>query len=203
MATYGSDKGHPENKSRHNYTHVYYNLFTPIRHETLRIFELGIGSNNTSIRSNMGVNGRPAASLRAWRDFFPKGYVFGADIDVFCVMTEPRLKTYYCDQTNPEIIKQMWNHDSLLKDEFDILIEDGLHTFPANVCFFENSHWKLKKGGVYVIEDIEKKYFTDWQGQIVLWKEKYGTQYDFRLVELTPPSATTTDNNLLLIQRIE
>ena len=37
---------------------------------------------------------------------------------------------------------------------FDIIIEDGLHTFEANKCFFENSIHKVKRGGIYIIEDI-------------------------------------------------
>lgn len=203
MSKYGSDKGHPTNKSRHNYTHIYSALFHPVRMEPIRLFELGIGSNNPTIRSNMGVQGRPAASLKAWRDFFQKGFIFGADIDVFCLMTEHRLKTYYCDQTNPDIIQKMWSHDPLLADEFDILIEDGLHTFEANVCFFENSCHKLKKGGVYIIEDIEGKLLQKWTSQIQVWKDKYGQKYEYRFLEVKPPNISVTDNNLLLIQRIE
>jgi hypothetical protein len=203
MANYGSDKGHPENKSRHNYTQLSNAVFSGYRTTPIRLFELGIGSNNTKIQSNMGPGGRPGASLRAWRDYFPKGSIYGADIDVFCIMTENRLKTYYCDQTNPVSIQNMWNHDPQLYDEFDILIEDGLHRFDANVCFFENSCWKLKQGGVYVIEDIEKNTVQRWETQISLWKQTYGTRYEYRLLELPPPSPQTTDNNVLLIQRIE
>lgn len=203
MAKYGSDKGHPDNKSRHNYTYIYDGLFSEYRKKPIRLFELGIGSNNTSIQSNMGPGGRPGASLRAWRDYFQNASVFGADIDVFCIMTENRLKTYYCDQTNPAIIQNMWNHDPILHEEFDIVIEDGLHTFDANVCFFENSCFKLKTGGVYVIEDIEKKLVSRWETQIETWKQKYGAKYEYRVLEIPPPNPQTTDNNVLLIQRIE
>jgi len=203
MAKYGSDKGHPDLKSRHNYTYVYYSLFSPIRNEPIRLFELGIGSNNPKIPSNMSVRGRPGASLRAWRDFFPKSTIFGADIDVFCLMTENRLKTFYCDQTNPVIIRNMWQHDSLLHDEFDIIIEDGLHTYDANKCFFESSCHKLKKGGVYCIEDIETKNLSKYYELVEQWKSLYGEKYIYRLLEIKPVNQSVTDNNLLLIQRIE
>ena len=43
-------------------------------------------------------------------------------------------------------------------DGFDIIIDDGLHEFHANKCFFENSIEKLNPGGFYIIEDIGKKY---------------------------------------------
>lgn len=203
MLKYGSDKGHPENKSRHNYTHVYSALFEPIRKNSIRLFELGIGSNNSAIPSNMSTRGRPGASLRAWREYFPKGSIFGADIDVFCIMTENRLKTYYCDQTKPEVIANLWQHDPLLHEEFDILIEDGLHTFEANRCFFEASCHKLKVGGVYCIEDIETKNLLKFAELIETWKQAYGARYQYRLLKLAPSNTSVTDNNLLLIQRIE
>lgn len=200
---YGSDKGHPQNKSRHNYTHVYSALFELVRYQPIRLFELGIGSNNTAIPSNMGNRGRPAASLRAWRDYFKNGTIFGADIDIFCLMTEPRLKTYWCDQTKPEMIQKLWFHDPLLHDEFDIIIEDGLHTFEANKCFFENSCHKLKKGAVYCIEDIETMRLSNYKELVESWKSMYGTKFIYRLLELKPSDSKVTDNNLLLIQRIE
>jgi hypothetical protein len=203
MSNYGSDKGHPENKSRHNYTHVYSSLFEPVRNQPIRLFELGIGSNNPSIPSNMSIRGRPGASLRAWRDYFPKGNIYGADIDIFCLMTESRMKTFWCDQTKPEMIEKLWFHDPVLHDEFDILIEDGLHTYDANKCFFENSCHKLKIGGVYCIEDIETKQVPRYKDLIETWKGNYGSKFVYRLLELKPTNLAVTDNTLLLIQRIE
>lgn len=203
MAKYGSDKGHPENNARHNYTHFYSALFHPVRNEPVRFFELGIGSTNTAIPSNMSSRGKPGASLRAWRDYFPNGMIYAADIDVFCLMTEERLKTFWCDQTKPDIIQKMWQHDPVLHDEFDIILEDGLHTFDANICFFENSRHKLKVGGIYIIEDIETKNLTRFKTQIESWQTNFGSQYQYRLLELNPKNLSVTDNNLLIIQRIE
>jgi hypothetical protein len=91
----------------------------------------------------------------------------------------------------------------LLHDEFDIIIEDGLHTFEANKCFFENSCQKLKQGGVYSIEDIETANLSKYKQLIESWKLKYGTKFTYNLVELKPTNLKVTDNNLLLIQRIE
>ena len=50
MGNYGSDKGN-ENLtiSPYNYTTLYYKLFSPRRYENLRIFELGLGTNNINI----------------------------------------------------------------------------------------------------------------------------------------------------------
>jgi len=49
------------NKNSHNYTILYDNLFKNIRNNKLRVFELGLGTNNPNIPSSMGENGKPGA----------------------------------------------------------------------------------------------------------------------------------------------
>ena len=50
------------------------------------------------------------------------------------------------------------------RKNFDIII-DGIHDYKGNINFFENSIEYLKKGGVYIIEDVNiyvdnfRKYF--------------------------------------------
>ena len=44
----------------------------------------------------------------------------------------------------------MWNQ-SLIKESYDIIIDDGLLEFEANITFFINSKYKLNKNGVYII----------------------------------------------------
>jgi hypothetical protein len=122
-----------------------------LKDKPVNLFELGLGTNNTSIKSNMGANGKPGASLRAFADYFTEGNIFGADIDKDILFQTDRIKTFYCDQTNPEVIKEMWSN---IPEEFDIIIDDGLHEAHANITFFENSYHKLKKGGIFIIEDI-------------------------------------------------
>ena len=192
-----SDKGNINiNSCWHNYTTFYYSIFKDLREKKLRIFELGLGTNNVNIPSNMGPNGRPGASLYGWKEFFPNSEIFGADIDKGILFNTNKIKTFYCDQTNPDIIKNMWNESSL-QENFDIIIEDGLHTFNANVCFFENSIHKLKPNGYFIIEDIihtEEHLFIN----II---KKWELQYEdclFRLLKI-PSSINTHDNTLLVV----
>ena len=57
MGRNNSDKGHINiSNSWHNYTTFYYSLFKNITNNSLRVFELGIGTNNTCLVSNMGIN---------------------------------------------------------------------------------------------------------------------------------------------------
>lgn len=199
MGKYGSDKGSTNiTRSWHNYTLVYNGLFNDKRYEKLRIFELGLGTNNVSIPSNMGKYGKPGASLRGWAEYFPNADIFGADIDAGILFTEPRIKTFYCDQTNPHIISYMWQQPDLEKP-FDIIIEDGLHTFEANVCFFENSVHKIAENGTYVIEDILNKDIPRFESRLEVWKKRY-PDFTFTLLNI-PSQVNTVDNNLLIVKK--
>jgi len=199
MGRNNSDKGSLNIASSwHNYTTFYYNLFKDKQNETLRIFELGLGTNNINIPSNMGSTGRPGASLYGWSEFFPNSSIFGADIDNDILFNTDRIKTFYCDQTNPNSIYLLWNQPEL-KEHFDIIIEDGLHTFDANVCFFENSIHKLNKDGFYIIEDILNSEFQLFVNKINDWEKTY-SDCSFHLISI-PSSRNIYDNNLLVIYK--
>lgn len=194
-----SDKGHENiTSSWHNYTTFYYSIFKDICNKELRIFELGLGTNNINLPSNMGRHGRPGASLYGWQEFFPNSKIFGADIDKDILFNTNKIKTFYCDQTNAEVIKQMWNIPEL-QENFDIIIEDGLHEFNANVCFFENSIDKLKPNGYFIIEDIHNNNNTLFMNKIKEWEAKY-TDCLFTLLKI-PSSYNNIDNNLLVVYR--
>ena len=197
MGRHGSDKGSQNiAHSWHNYTIVYNALFSSRRGEPLRVFELGLGTNNVNLPSNMGKHGKPGASLRGWKEYFPNASIFGGDIDTDILFSEDRIKTYFCDQTNPHIIKYMWKEEDL-QQPFDIIVEDGLHTFDANVCFFENSVQKLSDNSVYVIEDILNKDIHRFEQKINEWKKIY-PELSFNLMRV-PSHVNPVDNNLLII----
>jgi len=199
MGFHQSDKGHENIQSSwHNYTTVYYALFKDIQNQPLRVFELGLGTNNPSIPSNMGVGGRPGASLYGWSEFFTQSTIYGADIDREILFQTDRIRTFFCDQTNPTLIQDMWNQPEL-HDPFDIIIEDGLHTFDANVCFFENSIHKVKPNGYYIIEDILFSEMNLFLTKIEEWKITYPS-CSFDLIAI-PSKRNPYDNNLLVIRK--
>jgi SAM-dependent methyltransferase len=194
-----SDKGHVNiNTSWHNYTTFYYSIFNRLSEKSLRIFELGLGTNNVNFPSNMGSDGRPGASLYGWQEFFPNSQIFGADIDRDILFAADRIKTFYCDQTKPEVIKAMWG-ESVLEGGFDIIIDDCLHTFDANVCFLENSIHKLNPGGYFIIEDIlfnEEHLFAN---KIKEWETQY-KDCSFQILTI-PSMRNHQDNRLVVVQR--
>jgi len=192
-----SDKGSINIASSwHNYTTFYYSIFKDLREKKLRIFELGLGTNNVKIPSNMGAEGKPGASHYGWSEFFPNSRIFGADIDRDILFNTDKIKSFYCDQTKPEIIRKMWD-ESDLQEGFDIIVDDGLHIFNANVCFFENSIHKLKKNGYFIIEDILNKEEQTFKNKIKEWELKYKDCL-FTLLKI-PSSRNNIDNNLLVV----
>jgi hypothetical protein len=153
MKKHGSDKS----SDWHNYTITYFDLFSKYENENINIFELGLGTNNLDVPSNMGSNYSTGASVRGWKEFFKNANIYGADVDKRILFTEDRINTFYVDQTNFIDIAAMWN-DSLLRDvTFDIMIDDGLHEKHSTVNFFIQSYFKLKIKGIYIIEDIQIK----------------------------------------------
>ena len=79
--------------------------------------------------------------------------------------------------------------------KFDIVIEDGLHTFESNITFFENFIDMVKDNGIFIIEDIDKINFNNFENYISLNKMKY------RYMELIkiPNDKNKSDNNIIFI----
>lgn len=200
MDMMGSDKG----PVWHYYSRFYQTLFEPIRKKPLTLFELGIGTNNVDISSNMGAHGKPGASLYAWSDFFQDADIYAADIDTDCLIEhlKRKIKSYYCDQTDRNVIQKMWAHEDLSELQFDILIEDGLHEPFANKIFFEESHQKVKVGGVYIIEDINHTYEDYFRELLEVWKEMY-PNYKFVFFEVEAEGdRKPSDNFIVVAQRM-
>ena len=196
---YGSDKGeiressHPYNWPSHTYADYYSRQFSHCRDSVKNVFECGIGTNNVKVASSMGVNGAPGASLRVWRDYFPNALIVGADIDREILFEEDRIKTLYVDQLNPESIADFWNLVNI--DNFDFMIDDGLHTFEAGSTLFNHSISRLASNGIYVIEDVMYRDFVRYQS---FFNTK---EYIIDYVFLESPNVFRKNNNLIVIRR--
>lgn len=196
---YGSDKGYvnfkkdtPYGWKAHTYTNVYYTLFNHCKNEIKLIFECGIGTNNPNLISNMTLSGKPGASLRVWKDYFSNSLIYGADIDRDILFEEERIKTFYVDQLNEYSIKEMWS--KINKSNFDIIIDDGLHTFEAGITMFVNSFDKLRKNGIYIIEDVDFMYIKKLAGALSKYNPEIITLNDNNNIK-------HLNNNLILIRK--
>lgn len=203
---YGSDKGevksggHPYPWPSHNYADFYESIFHLRKNDVALVIECGLGSNDPDMVSSMGIDGRPGASLRLWRDYFPKARIIGVDIDTGILFSEDRISTFECDQTSRASIETFVEKADLVEESADIIIDDGLHRFHAGRSFFEGMIKYLSPQGVYVIEDVApadmplyKDYFLDMARS---------SQYAAQFVSLwTPEKPVCGDNQLVVVRK--
>jgi hypothetical protein len=196
---HGSDKGevqtlgHPYPHPSHTYTDYYSRIFAQSRNSVLKVFECGLGTNNPAIPSSMGVHGKPGASLRVWRDYFPNAAIWGADIDEESLFQEDRIRTHYVDQLNSNSIQELWKWVGVR--DFDFILDDGLHTFEAGKNLFVNSISYLSNSGVYVIEDVNV-------ADLLRYKEFFAeTEFLVDYVCLFRPDRGLMDNSLVVVRK--
>ena len=151
---YGSDKA-----KYHDYHLIYSSIFLN-NSNVKKILEIGMGTDNENLLSNMGTNGKPGASLMAFRDFFKNARIYGADIDKNILFKDYRIKTSYVDQTSEASIRKLFKK---FGKNFDLIIDDGMHSPLANLNVILSSVEYLKKGGCLVIEDINHNSIFIWK----------------------------------------
>jgi hypothetical protein len=140
MSNYNSDKGFglsnafvmhnilPPNMVCHNYTFFYENMFAKYTNEPITIFEMGVG-----VPACMGSW---AGSLLGWKEYFHNSKIFSADFDKDYLYCDEKITSYYVDQEDKSSIENLWSNIKIL---FDIIIDDGPHTYSSNLLFYTNS----------------------------------------------------------------
>lgn len=139
----------------HWFTPHYERHFGALRHEPLRILEIGVG----------GFEGRSTGggSLLMWRRYFPRAVFFGMDIFDKSALDQPRVKTLQGDQNNTEWLTGIAREHG----PFDIIIDDGSHVNPHVLHSFKVLFDHLRVGGTYVIEDMWTSYCPGYGGDDV------------------------------------
>jgi demethylmacrocin O-methyltransferase len=149
---YGSDK------DRNGYSPYYESLFHHIRHRKMKMLEIGIGTMIPGVHSSMvgyALDGyKPGGSLRAWRDYFTNGSIYGCDVQPDTQFSDVRIKTFLADSTNLNSVDAVLdNHQPNLT--FDVILDDGSHWDEHQLITLRNLYFKrLNDGGYYIIEDI-------------------------------------------------
>lgn len=145
---YGSDKS-----TNHAYHLVYGQILAQLGIDNpLNILEIGIGSIDPVVVSNIAHSGKPRASLKAFRDAARNSQIYGADIDPKVLFTDERIQTAWVDQMDTSSFARM-NQD-FGNIQYDLIIDDGLHAVAANINTLLFGLSVLKQGGWIVIEDI-------------------------------------------------
>lgn len=136
MNQVGSDKSIP-----HQYEIGYAQLLDrPIKN----LMEIGIS--NTI---------KEYSSVWGWSKLFPTAFIYGIDIVPEKMINHGRIVTFLADQSDPAALD---NVIKLLGDtKMDVIIDDGSHWFKdSSVSFNVLFDRLLAKGGIYIVEDIQK-----------------------------------------------
>ena len=143
------NKYHSDKSKIHNYHLIYGSLFKK-RNKVKKVLEIGMGTNNEDIVSNMGRHGKPGEIL----------------------IKEKRIKSFYVDQTNIKTLKKLFKK---IGNNFDLVIDDGLHVSNANINVIMSSLQFIKKNGYLIIEDIPFKARHIWHVVSIILNTKYKT----------------------------
>lgn len=140
-------------ETKHYLIH-YYEYFKDIRHQPLKILEIGIQS---------------GSSLLMWEEFFSKSKIYGLDITfdnirpgyMNLIQKSDRIKIFKGSQTNVNRLETI----KKATGKFDIIIDDGSHVSKhQEISFnylFSNA---LSDNGMYIIEDLGSSYWTKYGG---------------------------------------
>ena len=137
----------------HFYTQHYQKHFKKFQLKKIKLLEIGIGGDDNS---HLG-----GASLKMWKYFFPRGRIYGVDLFDKTKFNEKRIITFQADQSDEKAMSHIVNRIG----EIDIIIDDGSHINEHVINSFVQLFPKLKIGGVYVVEDTQTSYWSEYGGQ--------------------------------------
>jgi hypothetical protein len=136
----------------HRYTLYYQQHLRDFRGRPIRLVEIGIGGGDSPTWGG--------ASLRMWRDYFPRGEIHGIDINEKQI-NEPRISVHCGDQSDQNFMRFVGREHG----PFDVIIDDGSHiNAHIQASFDALFHDYLLPGGLYVIEDMATAYSPTYGG---------------------------------------
>ena len=132
-----------------SYLDEYERLFHQLKSHPISLLEIGV------------QNG---GSMEIWGKYFPNARsLIGCDINEKCrnlTFEDKRIKVIVGDANSDtiqcEIVK--------ISDQFDIIIDDGSHKSGDIVKSFSRYFPKLKKGGLFLAEDLHCSYWEEFEG---------------------------------------
>ena len=136
---YETDKG-----SVHSYIPVYEELLAPYKETATKVLEIGLFKGN---------------SLRMWEQYFTNAEVIGIDCDELPhgglgdlrpIMAEAGHNIFIMDALDEEQVSKAFRNTL-----FDVVVEDAGHHLEQQIDLYKMYKPYLRKGAIYIIEDIQ------------------------------------------------
>lgn len=131
---FGEDIGCNDKNSTHTYTDVYDKLFAPFR-KGCTMMEVGLALGD---------------SIDLWDKYFENSRIIGVDLSIVFKIKEYRNQVQLLegDATKEKTFTMLG------ETTFDIVIDDGSHQEADQFATFRLLKNRMRKGGIYVVEDI-------------------------------------------------
>lgn len=162
----GSKIGFPRSRpqNQHCYIEECYGLIFPrIKDSAKQVLEIGIDF---------------GGSLLLWRDYFLNAEVTGVDIDItLCaeILGQERINIIASDAYSESFV------NSLPNNYYDMIMDDGPHTYESMVKFMELYPNKLTDNGILILEDIpDIQWISSLMSCIPQNLRKFTKVYDYR-----------------------
>ena len=131
---FSAPEGSGDKGTAHSYIENYYHhRFDKIRLNKLNILEIGVST---------------GLSLEMWCEYFPNSNIIGVELDnINYKPSNDRIKLIIGDGTDSKTFQNI--------EYLDIIIDDGSHVFTDQIFSYAILYDRLKKGGIYIIEDVK------------------------------------------------
>lgn len=136
----------------HFYTPHYQSHLKKFQFKRNNVLEIGVGGYEDRF---LGGN-----SLRMWKTYFPFSKIYSLDIYDKTFLEEKRIKIFKGSQVDSNFLNTITNEIG----DINIIIDDGSHINAHVIQTFQHLFPKLKKGGIYVIEDTQTSYWESYGG---------------------------------------
>lgn len=175
----------------HNYLVEYEKEF-PEPEKVERILEIGLQRGSKEWKTN-----EVSPSLAMWKEFFPEARMFGADIKKL-KFNDERVAFFRMDQNSPDDLIRLFN---FVPEGLDFILDDGSHFASHQLITFLVLWPKLKKGGVFIIEDlnpvVQQKYPQTERFNSIIGSYLDAQKMDYRWID----SASSGEMNSLIIRK--
>jgi hypothetical protein len=190
----------------HGYARIYHQYLSKQRYKSVRLLEIGVGGYGSLYRGG--------ASMRMWASYFPRGKIIGVDINPKKLDLPGNVIVVCADQSD----RSAMNAIASAWGPFDVIIDDGAHTFEKTIVSFQVLFPALKDGGFYAIEDVQTSFRREFNGVAAAdaptainyflglasdlnYAERYGQRKRPSYIAADHATAVTFFNNMIMVTK--